>query len=135
MYLCSNKIAWNTYASLQMISEYFSVRGRPLNHVKKPSSFEEFDKPAAILDFEFCWTLGTNAIKPMMQCSETRGWFQRSNDFSKTVPLQCEKSEGMMVKSNNICICLALGTNVSIKNRMPSGLGLKKCSLLRSVLQ
>ena len=54
MYLCSNKIAWNNYASLQMISEYFSVRGKPLNHVKKPSSFVEFDKPAAILDFEFC---------------------------------------------------------------------------------
>ena len=92
MYLCSNKIAWDNYASLQMISEYFSVRGRPLNHAKKPSSFVEFDKPAAILDFEFCETLGTNAIKPMMQCSETRGWFQRSNDFSKTVPLQCEKA-------------------------------------------
>ena len=54
VYLCSNKIAWNNYASLQMISEYFSVRGRRLNYVKKPSSFVEFDKPAAILDFEFC---------------------------------------------------------------------------------
>ena len=54
MHLCSNKIAWDNYASLQMISEYFSVRCRPLNHVKKPSSFVEFDKPAAILDFEFC---------------------------------------------------------------------------------
>ena len=50
MHLCSNKIAWDNYASLQMISEYFSVRGRPLNHVKKPSSFVEFDKPTAILE-------------------------------------------------------------------------------------
>ena len=52
--LCSNKIAWDNYASLQMISEYFSVRDRPLNYVKKPSSFVEFDKLAAILDFESC---------------------------------------------------------------------------------
>ena len=50
VHLCSNKIAWDNYASLQMISEYFSVCGRPLNHVKKPSSFVEFDKPAAILE-------------------------------------------------------------------------------------
>ena len=39
MHLCSNKIALDNYASLQMISEYFSVRGRPLNHVKKAEFF------------------------------------------------------------------------------------------------
>ena len=33
-----------------------------------------------------------------------------------------------MIKSNKICFFFsALGTNVSIKNRMPSGLGRKKC--------
>ena len=35
--LCSRKIAWDNYAPLQMISEYFPARGRPLNRVKEPT--------------------------------------------------------------------------------------------------
>ena len=35
--LCSSKIAWDNYAPLQMISDYFPARGRPLNRVKKPT--------------------------------------------------------------------------------------------------
>jgi len=42
LHLCSSKIAWDNYASLQIISEYFPARGRPLNRVKKQSSFVEF---------------------------------------------------------------------------------------------
>ena len=43
LHLCSTKIAWDNYAPLQMISEYFPARGRPLNYVRKPSSFVEFE--------------------------------------------------------------------------------------------
>ena len=35
LHLCSSKIAWDNYAPLQKISEYFPVGGRPLNRVKK----------------------------------------------------------------------------------------------------
>ena len=58
--LCSNKIAWGTYALLQMILEYFPAFGRSLHCVKiskKPSFFvgiRTCQKRAAILDFE-CW--------------------------------------------------------------------------------
>ena len=45
LHLCGSKIAWNNYAPLQMISEYFPARGRSLNLVKKPSSFMEFEQP------------------------------------------------------------------------------------------
>ena len=34
LHLCSSKIAWDNYASLQMISEYFPARDGPLNRVK-----------------------------------------------------------------------------------------------------
>ena len=40
--LCSSKIAWHNYATLQMISEYFPARGRSLNRAKRLSSFVEF---------------------------------------------------------------------------------------------
>ena len=36
-----------------MISEYFSVRDRPLNYVKKPSSFVEFDKIDFLIEIDF----------------------------------------------------------------------------------
>ena len=42
------------------------------------------------------------------------------------------KSQGMMIKRNNIWIFRVLGTNVSIKNHPPSGLGLKKVFLVIS---
>ena len=38
LHLCSSKMAWDNYAPLQMISEYFAARGRP-----KPSRFMEFE--------------------------------------------------------------------------------------------
>ena len=41
--LCSSQIAWDNYAPLQMISEYFPARGRPLNSVKKPTLSVEFE--------------------------------------------------------------------------------------------
>ena len=43
LHLCSSKIAWDNYAPLQMLSEYFPARGRPLNRMKKPCSFVEFE--------------------------------------------------------------------------------------------
>ena len=39
LHLCSSRIAWDNYASLQMIYEYSPARGKPLNRVKTPSSF------------------------------------------------------------------------------------------------
>ena len=41
--LCGSKIAWDSYAPQQMISENFQASGRSLNHVEKPSSFVEFE--------------------------------------------------------------------------------------------
>ena len=39
LHLSSSKIVWDNYAPQQMISEYFPVRGRPLNRVKKAELF------------------------------------------------------------------------------------------------
>ena len=41
--LCSSEIALDNYAPLQMLSEYFPARGRPLNLVKKPTLSVEFE--------------------------------------------------------------------------------------------
>ena len=66
--LCSSKIAWDDYALLQMILEYFLAFGRSLHCVKifkKLSSFvgiRTCQKRAAILDFECRQTLGTRDI-------------------------------------------------------------------------
>ena len=70
--------------------------------------------------FESSYTMGT--MMTMMQCSETRGFF---NGQTITVK-QCEKSEGMMIHSNSICI-FWLWEQRSMKNHMPSGLQLKNC--------
>ena len=87
--LCSSKIAWDKYAPLQMISEYF-----PASDSNMPQ--------AAILNLKAArpWEL---VLWPMRQRCEIRGWFQRSNDYSKTGQRYC-KSEEMMFKSNNIWI-------------------------------
>ena len=66
--LCSSKIAWDNYALLQMILEYFPAFGRYVHCVKISKKLSSFvgirtcQKRAAILDFE-CWqTLGTSNI-------------------------------------------------------------------------
>ena len=41
--VCASVVAWDNYVPLQMISEYFPARGRPLNRVKKPTRFVEFE--------------------------------------------------------------------------------------------
>ena len=48
LHLWNSKIAWDNYAPLQMISEYFPARGWPLSRVKKRSSFVEFEWRSAL---------------------------------------------------------------------------------------
>ena len=60
--LCGSKIAWDNYAPLQIISEYFPASGRSLNRGEKPSSFVEFgharnQRPYWILNAARPWEL------------------------------------------------------------------------------
>ena len=77
--ICSSKIGWDNYAPLQLISQYFPASGRSLQ-AKFFRGIRTCQKGAAILDLKVArpWE---RVLWPIMQCCETRGWFQRSNDY------------------------------------------------------
>ena len=98
--LCSSKIAWDNYAPLQMISEYFPASGRSLNWVEKPCGM------AAILNLKAArpWEL---VLWPMMQRCEIRGWFngqtntvKRGEDKARKWCLKATTSESFGSGSN-----------------------------------
>ena len=129
--LCCSKIAWNNYALLQMILEYFPTFGRSLHCVKiskKPSSFVKFEHEETSCHLGF-WMLvdpGNECHNPWCNALKSVGDGEL-HLFSEAILQQTNFTKlNDVLKRQNLDL-LALGTIivptiiVSIKNLRPSG--------------
>ena len=55
LHLCRSKIAWDNYAPLQMISEYFPACGRSPKLCKKAEFFRNSNTPETSSSHIECW--------------------------------------------------------------------------------